>query len=218
MTYAELVAKIQVWWESDETAFLAEIDTFIEHGELRIYRSVDLDTAKKGNASAGVITQGIDVITLPPDVVTIRYVHLVDSGGFVLFPILEQKDLSFLRDYAPDNSVEGVPKYYAWFDDDTLILAPTPDATTATGTFNVQYTYRPTQLSGSQTTTWLSLNVPDLLFYSCMLDALTFEKAEADTIADYTAKYQQALQAVLLEENMRNRTDSYRAGEIRMGL
>ena len=81
----------------------------------------------------------------------------------------------------------------------------------------VDYTSRPTQLSSTQTTTWLSLNAPDLLFYSCMLEVLTFEKAEADTIADYTAKYQQALQMVLMEENMRNRTDEYRNGEISLG-
>ena len=50
-----------------------------------------------------------------------------------------------------------------------------------------------------------------------MLEVLTFQKAEQDTIADYTAKYQQALQGVLLEENLRNRGDSYRSGEIKMG-
>ena len=129
-----------------------------------------------------------------------------------------QKDQSFMDDYAPDRTVEGAPKYYSWDDDVTILLAPTPTAAVAAGTLDLSYTYRPTQLSGSQTTTWLSLNAPDLLFYSTMLEVLTFEKAEADTIADYTAKYQQALQTVLLEENLRNRGDSYRSGEIKMGM
>ena len=122
-----------------------------------------------------------------------------------------------MDDYAPDRSVEGSPKYYSWDDDVTLMLAPTPNAATAAGTLDLSYTYRPDQLSGTQTTTWLSLNAPDLLLHACMLEVLTFEKAEQDTIADYTAKYQQALQGVVLEENLRNRGDSYRSGEIKMG-
>ena len=96
-------------------------------------------------------------------------------------------------------------------------MAPIPDATAAAGTLAINYTTRPTQLSSSNTTTWLSLNAPDVLFYACMLEVLTFQKAEADTMQDYAAKYQQALQGLLLEENLRNRGDSYRSGEIKMG-
>jgi hypothetical protein len=214
MTYAELVAKIQVWWESDETAFLNEVDTFIQNAELRIYRSVDLNTARKETQTT-TITQSQATLIIATEVVTLHSVSALIGSDRI---ILEQKDFSFIDDYAPDRSVEGIPRYYAWYNDIQLILAPTPNAAAALGILILNYTYRPTQLSGSQTTTWLSLNCPDLLFYSCMLEVLTFEKAEAETIADYTAKYQQALQAVLLEENMRNRTDSYRSGEIRMGL
>jgi len=214
MTYAELVSKMQSWWESTETAFVAEVDTFIEHAELRIYRSVDLNTARKEDATV-VITVSQATVTIPTDVATLHSVATLIGGTRVL---LEQKDLSFINDYAPDRTIEGAPKYYAWYDDVTVLLAPTPNAATAAGTLDLSYTYRPTQLSSGQTTTWLSLNAPDLLFYSCMLEVGVFQKAEADTIAGYEAKYQQALQAVLLEENMRNRTDSYRTGEIRMGL
>jgi len=213
MTYAELIAKIQVWWESDETAFLAEFDTFIEFAEKRIYRSVDLNTARKEDATV-VITSSQATVTIPTEVVTLHSVSTLVGGNRTL---LEQKDLSYLDDYAPDRTVTGVPKYYAWYDDVTLFLAPTPNTATAAGTLALSYTYRPTQLSGANTTTWLSLNTPDLLLYAVMLEVLTFEKAEQDTIADYTAKYQQALQAVVLEENLRNRGDSYRSGEIKMG-
>lgn len=215
MTYAELVAKIQVWWESDETAFLAEVDTFIEHAELRIYRSVDLNTARTVHTTTA-ITENQVPITIPTDVVVLKSVSVFVGNSRT--PLM-QKDVSFIDDYAPDRTVQGFPKYYAWKDDVTLLLCPTPNAAAATSGFlELSYTSRPTQLSGSQTTTWLSLNAPDLLFYSCMLEVLTFQKAEADTIQDYTAKYQQALQTVLLEENLRNRSDEYRSGEIKIGV
>jgi len=215
MTYAELVAKIQVWWESDETAFLAEFDTFIEFAEKRIYRTVDLSNAHTTDASV-VLTQGQRSVTIPTAVVVIRNVSLLNSNGVTSTQLL-QKDITFLRDYAPDDSTEGTPKYYAWNTDSTILVAPSPDATAAAGTLTVDYTYRPTQLSSGNTTTWLSLNAPDLLFYACMLEVLTFQKAEPDTIADYTAKYQQTLQGFIMEENLRNRGDEYRSGEIKVG-
>lgn len=220
MTYAELIAKLQLWWESDETAFVAEVDTFIEHAELRIYRTVDLNVAHTTDISVA-LTQGQRSVTIPTAVIVIRNVALLDSGGTTNVQLL-QKDRTFIRDYAPDNSVEGTPRYYAWDTDTkdgggTIWIAPTPDATIAAGTLTVDYTYRPSQLASGNTTTWLSLNAPDVLFYACMLEVLTFQKAEPDTIADYTAKYQQTLQGFIMEENLRNRGDEYRSGEIKVG-
>jgi hypothetical protein len=214
MTYAELIAKIQVWWESDETAFLAQFDNFIENAELRIYRTVDLNVARKEDQTIA-ITEAINSVTLPADLIILRSVSY--QNGTVR-SLLLQKDESFLLDYAPDYSVEGIPKYYSWANSDSLIwLAPTPNALAATGTIRLSYTYRPTQLSSGNTTTWLSLNAPDVLFYACMLEVLTFQKAEPDTIADYAAKYQQTLQGFIMEQNLRNRSDEYRSGEIKVG-
>jgi len=213
MTYAELVQRLQDWWESSETTLVAEIDTFIEHAEKRIYRSVDLNTARSEDETI-VITDSQATVTIPTDVIVLQSVQLIISNART--PLL-QKDRSFLDLYTGDRTTTGTPKYYAWYDDTTLLLAPTPNTAAAAGTLAITYTTRPAQLSGAQTTTWLSLNAPDVLFYACMLELLTFQKAEADTIADYTAKYQQSLQGLVLEENLRNRTDEYRERDIKMG-
>ena len=214
MTYAELIAKLQTWWESDETAFLAEVDTFIEHAEKRIYRSVDLNvTHVKDILPISESNRGLS-ITTPGTFRIFQTINFVDSSG-VYTPLL-QKDRSFLEDYAPDPSVESLPRYYAIYNEN-LIIVPTPNAAAAAGTLHVTYVYYPSQISSGNTPTWLSTHAPDVLFYACMLEVLTFQKAEPDTIQDYTAKYQQALQGLVLEENLRNRTDEYREGEIKMG-
>ena len=212
MTYTELVAKLQLWWESDETAFVAEIDTFIEHGEKRIYRDIDLLTTRNEDTTI-VITEAVGSVSLPSTLIVLQNVAYQNGTTRTL---LTQKDESFLMDYAPDYSVEGIPRYYSFKDQDTIWLAPTPNATAATGTIRLSYTARPAQLASGNTTTWLSLNAPDLLFYSCMLDVLTFMKAEQDTVADYMSKYAQAREGVKIEDNMRNRSDEYRKGEFSM--
>lgn len=213
MTYAQLLQRLQDWWESSEATLVTEIETFINHAELRIHRSVDLNVTRTTD-SAVAITDAVATVTLPSDLVVLQSVQLVISDARTF---LMQKDKSFIDDYTGDRTTTGTPKYYAWQNDTTLLLAPTPNAAAAAGALSMEYTARPTQLSVSNTTTWLSLNAPDVLFYSCMLELLTFQKAEQNTIADYNAKYQQALQGFVLEENMRNRTDEYRNKEIKMG-
>jgi hypothetical protein len=58
---------------------------------------------------------------------------------FLLF-----KDLDFVQTYTPDASTTGQPKYYAQFDVDNFIIAPTPDANY---TVDIHYLYRPASLT-----------------------------------------------------------------------
>jgi len=212
-TYAELTTQIQDWAEYAEATFVAEIPVFIANAELRIYRSVDLNTARKEDATIALVDGTISA-TLPTDLVTIHSVALLISGARTL---LLQKDKSYIDDYSGNRTTTGTPKYYAWDDDVTIYLGPTPDATAAAGTLAIEYTFRPTGLSASQTTTWLSLNAPDVLFYACQWEAAIFLKLEVEALERVKEAYNLAVKGLLMEENARNRTDSYRDGEIRMG-
>ena len=210
MTYAELIARLQTWVESTETDMVANLDTIIEYAELRVYKTVDLNEARL--TSSVTLTPSDPEVTLPSGLVTIRTVTLDVSGALTL---LEQKEVSFLDDYTGARTVEGTPRYYAWLDDSTILLAPAPDAA---DDVQIAHTIRPTQLSSSETTTWLSLNASDVLMYSCLIELATFLKQEADMVQAYQAKYQEAVKTLLLEENYRNRTDRNREGEIRVQL
>jgi hypothetical protein len=210
MTYAELVASLQTWVESSEPAMVAELDFIIELAEKRIYRSIDLSNGFKYSTQA--MTIGNHLVTLPTDAVVVKSVQLINGTTRTY---LQQKDQSFLDDYTGDRSITGTPRYYAWYDDSQIMVAPTPDST---DTLEFAHTYRPSQLSSGNTTTWLSLEAPDVLLYACLKELAAFLKEEPDIIANYDKMYMEAFQGSLLEENFRNRTDSYRVGEIKVNV
>ena len=213
MTYAELIASLQTWVESSETAMVAELDFIIELAEKRIYRSIDLENGWKYSTVAAA--QGTELVTLPTDSVVVRQVEYVVTATNARTSLL-QKDVSFIYDYLGDITAEGTPRYYAHYTDSQILVGPSPDATAAN--FAIAHTYRPTQLSGSNTTTWLSTEAPDVLLYACLKELAVFLKEEPDIIANYDKMYGEAFQGSLLEENFRNRTDAYRNGEIKVNL
>lgn len=213
MNYAELIASLQTWVESSETAMVAELDFIIELAEKRIYRSIDLENGWKYSTVAAA--QGTELVALPSDSVVVRQVEYVVTATNVRTSLL-QKDVSFIYDYLGDITTEGTPRYYAHYDDTQILVGPSPDAIVAN--FAIAHTYRPTQLSASNTTTWLSTEAPDVLLYACLKELAVFLKEEPDIIGNYDKMYGEAFQGSLLEENFRNRTDVYRNNEIKINL
>jgi hypothetical protein len=93
-----------------------------------------------------------------------------------------------------------------------MILGPTPDADYNT---ELHYYYYPTSIvtSGSS---WLGNNFDSALLYGSLLEAAAFLKEEPDTVAMYTARYNEAMQ---LSQNLgegKNRRDAYRSGQERI--
>jgi hypothetical protein len=99
-----------------------------------------------------------------------------------------------MRSYKPttSGSVTGRPKYYAEFDSDSFILAPTPDATY---TFELHYFYRPASLTaaGDSGTTWLSDNATNSLLYGSLVEAATFLKLDPNEMAIFEQRFQEAI-------------------------
>ena len=97
-----------------------------------------------------------------------------------------------MRDYTPNASTTGRPKYYAQFDNDTFIIAPTPDENY---TFELHYFYRPASLTAgaSDGTTYLSTNAPNALLSGCLLQAALFMKVDPAEIAVYQQNYDREL-------------------------
>jgi hypothetical protein len=76
----------------------------------------------------------------------------------------------------------GVPKYYAIFDKDNFIVAPTPNSNF---TVELHYYYRPASLTaGAESgTTWISENAPNALLYGALYEAYTYMKGEVDVLS-----------------------------------
>lgn len=211
MTYSELKTAIQDWIESTETSLVSNIDLFIELAEKKIYRRVDLNEGHKYQTST--LTIGDEFVSLPSDLVVIRSAQIIDVATNDR-TTLEQKDMSFMDEYVLDRDATGTPKYYAWYDAEAIMIAPSPDAA---DTIEIGYTFRPTQLSASNTTTWLSIEAPDVLLAACILEGAIYNRMEQIDIQLYTQRYEETMQTLLLEENFRNRQDSERFREIKVG-
>jgi hypothetical protein len=211
MTYDELVTNIRNYTEVDSNVFTnAVINTFITMAENRILRDIDLDYFKK--ESSGTLTTGNKFLGAPSDILTHRYLMITVSGEQIF---LDFRDTSFMKEYWPDGSDEGVPKYYAVWDQNTFYLAPTPNNNY---TVEVGYIYRPAQLSSVNPTTWISINAPEALLYACLIQAYSYTKGPAEMLQYFNQSYQQAIQGLGLEQQGRRRRDEYRDGMIRLPI
>ena len=212
--YSDLTDNVRNYTETSTNVLSnAVIQPFIESVEDKIRRTVDLNYYRKYDTATLTVNNAF--LPLPSDWEATRYIQLIDANDDRTFLI--QKDNSFMNEYAPDNTSAGAgtPKYYAMWDQDTHYLAPTPNAAL---TVELAYTYKPTGLSSTTTSTWLSQNAPNVLLYGCILEALGYLKGPADMIQYYDKMYNQSLQALATYEMGRDRRDEFRDGVIRIPL
>ena len=210
MTYAELVTKIRDYTEVDSTVLTSTIvDGFIRDAEFRIFREVDADYARVYATSN--FTSGNRYILLPTDTHIVRSVQVI-NGSTRTF--LDKRDTSFISEYNNDGTT-GEPKYYANWDDDNIVVAPTPDSN-----YEIQLNYIPSPpaLSSSNTQTDLSKQAPDVLLYACLVEAYGYLKGPADMYNLYQNRYNEAIQSYALEQMGRRRRDEYTDGVPRVKI
>ena len=223
-TYSELVTQIREYTETDSNVFTTVIvNDFIEHAELRIFRDVDLDVFRKYQTAT--LTSGDPFISMPgatpTDFEFARYITIFSPSGSLggltdnERVYLQKKDTSFISEYAPNRTSTSIPKYYANWDNDTIILAPTPNAAY---TIELANNALPTGLSSSNTTTWVSTNAPQLLLYACLVEAFKFLKGPDNMLQMYETYYQQALTPFMGEQMGRRRRDEYMDGVPRIPI
>ena len=182
-TYAQLKTAIQDYSDNSETTFVNHLNDFIKASEEKIFKSIDLDLFRKNVTSA--LTSSDQFLTVPSDYLASFSLQITTAGSE---SFLLQKDVNFLREYTPAATTTGLPKYYARFDIDNFILAPTPNSNYA---IELHYYYRPTSLTaGSDSgTTWLSTNAPYALLYGSLIEAYTYMKGEPDVLQNYNGLY-----------------------------
>lgn len=187
-TYTTLKQAIQDYTDNQETTFVANLDSIIENAEERIVKSIPLEVFRKN--SSATLTSGNKYFPKPTDWLFTYSLSIKDGNGDHTF--LLNKDVNFIQDYWPDPTDTGTPKYYADFDLNNFILAPTPNSSYYT---ELHYYYRPVSLTADPSgETWLSKNAGPALLYACLAEAYMFIKGEPDLIQVYEQKFQAALQ------------------------
>ena len=197
------------------------LDTIIKNAENRIYRDADSDD-NRFYATSSLVT-GNRYVTIPSDLRFIRYAQLKNASGDQVF--LEKKDTSYMAAYYDTPSTQsGFPKYYANWDAEFWVVAPTPDSTYE---ITLAYVKQPTSLTNTTTPsaapaatagTYISNKYQDLLLYGCLVEAYGYLKGPADMLQYYMQAFNKALQSYAIEQQGRRRRDEYQDGVIRTPL
>lgn len=177
MTYTQFVQRLMATavTTTQDTPFLDNLPNFIDLAEQRCYRELDLlstvvrDTGGSCTANARnftlpqtggrfVVVNGINVVTP---------VGSTTSNGTrkrLTQASLDAMDMLWPSEAAA--SATTVPVNFAMVTDQTLVFGPPPGAA-----FQVEVigTIRPTPLSPTNTTTYLTLYLPDLFFAAAMI-------------------------------------------------
>jgi|TARA_R100001244_G_scaffold43634_1_gene39161 hypothetical protein len=186
-TLTTLESAIKEYLDSAETTFTNNLSNFIKSTEERILKSVDLPVFRKN--VTGTSTSGTPYLGSPTDFLSPFSLAVISSSTY---SYLWFKHVTFIRDYTPAEATTGLPVYYAVFDDDTFILAPTPDDTY---TFELHYKYRPASLTAgaSDGTTWLSTNAMNAMLYGSLMEGGTFLKMAPPELQLFEQRFQEAM-------------------------
>ena len=197
------------------------LDTIIKNAENRIYREVDTDDNRVYATST--LISGNRYVTIPADLRNIRYVQLKNTN---VTPntqdFLEKKETSYMATfYDTPGTASGIPKYYANWDADFWVVAPTPDATYEITLaymkqpISITNTTTPTAAPAATNGTYLSNKYQDLLLSACLSEAYGYLKGPTDLLQYYEMSYKRSLASYSIEQEGRRRRDEYQDGVIR---
>ena len=217
MNYSELLTNVRNYTEVDSNVLSnSVINVFITNVENQIDRLIDDDAQRRYATTTCTANNAfLDVSGPEGGFRFARAVQLVDSNNDRFW--LEQRDTTFMDEYSVQRSTTsdtGQPKYWANWDNNTLMLAPTPDQVY---TIEMWYNEQPERLSSSNTTTYISNNAPEVLLYGVLAETFSYLKNIQD-MQLYNQKFQTALTAFANEQMGRKRRDEYADGVMRVPL
>ena len=216
MNYRELLDNVRNYTEvGSEVLSNSVINVCITNTEDKIQKQLDLDAFRKFATSS--LTVSSPFLTVTEDFDFERGVQVVDGNSDRTW--LEQRDTTVIDEYNLDRANNtGTPRYYANWDQDTLILAPTPNAAI---TVELWYNRTPERLgdgtSGTSTTTYLSNTASSILIYGVVSEAFSYLK-NPTYVQLYDQKYNQAVQGLSTTQMGRKRRDEYADGVLRVPL
>jgi hypothetical protein len=213
-SYVQQIATMAVVQTTDP-AFVTILPEMIDYAELRIIRDTDL-LATVARDSSTTLTVGNRTVSFP-SFVTVQQINVItpstttnpDNGTRnALIPVSKE----FMDAVYVSNSVQSVPVYFAPVSQaytsptpytNTFLVGPAPDAAY---TIEVVGTQRPATLSATNTTTFISVNMPDLFIMASMIYISAYQRnfgRQSDDPAmamSYEGQYQLLLKSAVVEE------------------
>jgi len=186
MTYSELKTNIANYLNRSDLT--SEIDIFIDNTEAELNRRLRVaDQIKRATATADA-----QYLSLPSDWLEAVNVEITSNN----FSPLMQMSIESLDIYRKaNNNVTGQPIYFALVDN-TMELAPTPDAS-----YTLQLTYfsKIDALSDSNTTNFVLTSHPDIYLYGSLKHASVF-LMEDERAPLFNAQFEKSLEEIRLQQ------------------
>lgn len=194
MTYSSLVADISSYLERTDQATLEKIPTFIMLAEQVIAAEIKF----LGNLTPMTSTLVANQAVIDKPARWHKTVSMNVTVAGVRQPVFLRK-YEYLREYWPDPTDTGAPKYYADYDYTHWLIAPTPDVAY---NFEVLYYERIQPLDSSNQTNWFTIYAPQALLYGSLLQAMPFLKND-ERIPMWQAQYDKIMQVLKAEDIQR---------------
>jgi hypothetical protein len=190
MTYNSLVSTVLQYLERSDQATINQIPTFITLCEYEVAQQIK--TLGQLQVVESQLTAGNNKIQKPSRWrKTVSFNVTIDG---VKQPVFLRK-YEYLLEYSPDETVVGVPQFYADYNYDWWLISPTPDQHYD---FEVLYYERIAPLSFTNQTNFLTQNAPNVMLFGTLLQAQMFLKDDQRQI--FQQKYDQAIQALKAED------------------
>jgi hypothetical protein len=206
MNYTELKTNIEDICENSFTD--DQLAMFTQQAEQKIYNTVQIPALRRN--VTGTLTASNKYLSSPADFLYSYSLAVIDGSG--VYHYLLNKDVNFMREAYPNPTSEGLPKHYAYFDDDTIILGPTPDSSYS---MELHYGYYPQSIVVANNT-WLGDEFDSALLNGALIEAIRFMKGEPDIVAMYEKMYLQSVTLLKALGDGKLREDAYRSGQFRV--
>ena len=207
-TFTTLKTALQDYTDNAESTFVSQLTRFILNAEERILKECQLDVFRRN--SQGTTSSSNKFLSKPTDFLAPFSLSVVNSSSneFLLY-----KHITFLQDFTPDPATTGVPQYYGDWNDETFLLAPTPNDAL---TMELHYFFRPDSITATADgTSWLGDNAELAMLYGSLVEAYTFMKGESDLLTFYNNRYFESLQGLKRLGEGQQTSEEYRQDRVR---
>ena len=213
ITYSDFQTQVRAYTEVDSNVLSDTlIDQFIRNTELDVAGKVDYDDLRKYATSS--FTANKRYLVTPSEFLIIRSLQVFDdTTNTSARTFMEKRDTSFITEYNGSGAT-GKPKYYANWDDNTIVVAPTPDINYAV---QLNYIIDPPHFT-STNTTYLSTYQDAMLLHGVLVEAFAFLKGPMDMYNTYKTMYTDAINAFVLQQTGRRRRAEYDDGVPRIKI
>ena len=205
--YKTLIATLAVVDEADP-AFNTILPQMITYAENRICRELDFlftSTSITGYS----LTSGSRSVTIPQGTIVVSdQVNIITPAG-IMNPDAGTRNpclpttKEFLDAVYGSSSYTGMPQYFVPFNDNLFLFGPYADQTYY---IEIIGTYRPESLSPTNTTTFISLYLPDLFTMASMIYISGYQRDfgrqsdDPQMAQSYEGQYQLLLKGAMVEE------------------